>query len=236
MSSAVLHKAQMAILYALRHTNAARFSELMRPTGLQSDAFKFHVRKLVTLGYVEKMPSGAYTLTASGKEFANNLDKHKRAIQQQPKLSAYLVITRAGDGGVPQYLFQKRLRNPFYGFWGCMSGPVRWGEEPEETAARELHKQTGLTATFSVAAFCRTKDYEIQTGTLLEDKLFVILMAHDVRGDPANTWAGGRSTWMTLDELHAEPHHFAMTDKVIAMVREGKTYASETVRYDAAAY
>jgi len=47
----------------------------MKPTELQSDAFKFYARRLRELGYVEKDGDGNYTLTAKGKEFANNLDE-----------------------------------------------------------------------------------------------------------------------------------------------------------------
>src|SRR5687768_2274785 len=94
-----LHRSQISILDTLRHTTEASFSVLMRPTGMQSDTFKFHIRKLLQSGYVEKTSSGVYTLTAVGKEYANDLDDTQRTVQKQPKLSLAIIVNRtAADG------------------------------------------------------------------------------------------------------------------------------------------
>jgi DNA-binding HxlR family transcriptional regulator len=41
-----MHRFEVSILRTLRWSDTARFSDLMRPTGLSSDVFKFHLRKL----------------------------------------------------------------------------------------------------------------------------------------------------------------------------------------------
>ena len=119
-----MHKAQFAILYTLRHCTSARYSQLLRATDLESDTFKFHLRKLIKPGYVHKDASGHYSLTASGKEFANRLDKTQRILQEQPKISLLLVAKRENMTGEAEYLCQQRKRNPYYDFWGCISGPA----------------------------------------------------------------------------------------------------------------
>lgn len=231
MKSQQLHKVEVSILYSLRQAPSARFSELMRPTGLASDTFKFHLRSLVKAGWVEKTPAGVYRLTTSGKEYANNLDEVRRGPQKQPKLSVRLVIPEPNAKGVPRYLFQKRLRNPYFDFWACIGGAVQWGEDFEATAARELTKQTGLTATFKVRAFYRKADYRAGTHDLLEDKLFVVVEATKLRGQLLNDWHGGFNQWMTIEEFKQQPKRFESAYEIIEMVRDKKTYLSRQPHY-----
>jgi len=235
MASQELHRAQLSILRTLRHAPAARYSELLRPTGLESDAFKFHLRKLVRQNYVYKSESGAYELTPSGKEFANNLSKTDRAVQKQPKLSVVIVAMRETDG-TTEYLFQQRLRNPFYDFWGCLSGPVQWGESFELAARREFEKQTGLTAQYTVRSFYRETDRALETDVLLEDKLYVIVIATDVQGEIANTWQKGFNTWMTLAELQGKAKYFASTSEFIQMLTPGTHHRAREAHYADAEY
>lgn len=233
-----LHQAQGAILYALRHGRELRFSELARQSGLDDDAFKFHLRRLTGLRYATKTAAGVYVLTPAGKEFANNLNQTATAVQKQPKLSVLLVVPRPGGPdvgsgstpGEPEYLFQCRYRSPYYGFWSCIGGPLQWGEDAEETAARELGKQSGLSAAFTVRAFYRKRDYA-EDGALLEDKLFTVLEAADVSGELVPEWHGGRAAWMTVAELKRQGKYFESACEVIEMLRTGKTFASARVTY-----
>jgi ADP-ribose pyrophosphatase YjhB (NUDIX family)/predicted transcriptional regulator len=186
-------------LQSLRHTGSARFSELMKPTGLLSDVFKFHLQKLVQLGYVLKTETDAYALTPGGKEFANNLDDVRPQIQKQPKLSVFVVAREPGQAeGEPRYLLQQRRRHPYFGFWGSISGPVRWGEPIEDAARRELGKQTGLAAEMAVRTFYRARDLSRESGAVLEDKLFAVVEAHDVTGELSNAWEHGANASLPL--------------------------------------
>lgn len=225
-----LHKVEISILYSLRHTDAARFTTLMRPTGLISDTFKFHLKKVITLGYVEKRPTGDYHLTAKGREFANNLDDSKLGIQKQPKLSVLLIVAKQTESG-KEFLVQKRLRRPFLGFWGCISGPVQWGEEAEETARRELKKQTGLEGSFHVKSFYRKRDYENGSTTILEDKLFFVIEVSDIKGQLSNEWKGGFNQWMSIDELANQKDRFDSSLEAIEVARTGEYYVSKRAFY-----
>ena len=49
-----IHTAQSSILRELLFHPTAGFSQLQKPTGLDGDHFKFHIARLVELGYVEK--------------------------------------------------------------------------------------------------------------------------------------------------------------------------------------
>jgi predicted transcriptional regulator len=235
MDKIELHKAQAAVLYGLRHVATARFSDLMRLTGLTSDDFKFHVRRLVALGYLEKIADGQYMLTALGKEFANNLDTTRRTVQKQPKLSVLLIVPEPGARNPQRYLFHQRKRNPYLGFWSYVSGPVRWGEEVEVAAARELTKQTGLMADFTVCMFYRQRDYD-KAGVLLEDKLFTVLEASNVAGQLTNMWHGGVQQWMTIDELKNQDKYFEPIGEIFQLVAAGIPYASRKVTYGPGEY
>ena len=203
---------------------------------MDSDVFKFHLRKLVHERYVRKLDAGAYALTPSGKEFANNLSKHNRAVQKQPKLSMAIVASQVSDG-VVQYLFQQRLRHPFYGFWGTPSGPVAWGESIKTAAQREFEKQTGLTATrYVTKGFYRKMDYFEETKELLEDKLFAVVEAAGVQGEIANGWQKGLNTWMTLKELGAQPKYFPSTSEFIDMLGSGEGYRAGAAYYTSSEY
>ncbi len=231
MESSQLHKAQVSILRTIRRAELSRYSHLMRPTGMDSDSFKFHLRKLIKNGFITKTCEGDYQLTPSGKEFANNLDRVNRTVQKQPKLSAIIVASRIDHSGAKQYLFQKRLRHPYWDYWGFISGPVRWGVTPEEAAAHELLKQTGITASFEVRCFYRKQDFVVPDETLLEDKQFIVVEATDLKGELTNTWDGGHNAWLTPEQFQSLDKQFADTLKTLEMLQAGETY-----RLVAAAY
>jgi len=201
-----------AIVTYLRHVPQARYSELQHAANLESDVFKFHVRYLVEQGVIAKQIDGAYILTSSGKEIANNLNESAQKQLKQPKISLLLVLSRQTPKGT-EYLMQKRLRHPFYGYWGLLSGPAQWGEDFTTTAAHELRKQTGLTADLRVCTFLRQRDYT-PASELLEDKLFVVLTAQLQNHEP-QIWKYGENAWMTLAQLREQPHYFSLTEQAI---------------------
>jgi len=223
MNTQEMHRAQFSILRSLRHAKAVRYTELRRPTGLDSDVFKFHLRKMVQQGYVHKLASGEYGLTLSGKEFANNLSKERWAPQKQPKLSVALIAWRERAGRT-EYLLQQRLRNPYFGFWGCLSGLVQWGETFEAAAERELVKQTGLTGKYEVKSFCRQTDRVAVSGEILEDKLFVLVEVSELREGGESKFLRGHNAWLTLEELYAKERHFPSMRLFADVLAKGESY------------
>jgi DNA-binding HxlR family transcriptional regulator len=226
----------MSILHALRYSEAERFSDLMRPTGHTSDTFKFHLRKLVKLGYVIKTEDASYRLTPRGKEYANNLNERLRSTEKQPKLSVSAIVTTKNASGQTLYLMQQRWRNPFYGYWNEIHGRVEWGESFEETARRQLKRQTGLGAAFSTRGFHRVRNYDADGGGLLEDKLFVVMQAGDVAGVLQNDYSGGTNVWLTLEELYVLEKIFPSTLAIIEGLEDGNFYAAQDLDYSPGDY
>jgi len=175
-------------------------------------------------------------LTPTGKELANNLDDTAGMLQRQPKLSLAIIVQKLDQHHQPVFLFQQRQRNPYFGFWSCIGGPVVWGEEAEVTAAKELDKQTGIAADCKVRGFYRLRDFDQGSGRLLEDKLFTVMQATETHGDVANTWHGGHNMWMTLDEFQRQGSYFEPVVDMIEMVQNGTTYSSGTAYYSPEQY
>lgn len=231
MSAPQLHKTQASILHSLRYAESERFNSLMRPTDQTSDTFKFHLRKLVKLGYVTKLENGQYQLTAAGKEYANNLNEALRRTEKQPKVSVLLIVDKLSADGRILYLAQRRSRNPHYGYWSEIHGRAVWGESFEDTAKRQLKRQTSLDAHFTVHSFRRIRDYSSVNKQLLEDKLFVIVRASNISGELTNTYSGGTNAWMTLEELRSQEKVFASTLAIIDELALGPIYTAQDLTY-----
>ncbi len=212
-----IHKAQVSILRELLFHPSANFAKLQKPTGLDSDHFKFHIKRLVELEYVEKTSEGHYTLTQKGKEYAHRLDTDENTIEKQPKLSVALIV----ENKEGKFLSQQRLKQPYYGFWGRLTGKVRWGETLLETAERELLEEAGLTADLRVAGFYHKMDYRKNEGSLLEDKLFVIVYGKNPKGALITDDEGHHNEWLTNEELAKKDKLFESVPEITAMGQQG---------------
>jgi ADP-ribose pyrophosphatase YjhB (NUDIX family)/predicted transcriptional regulator len=197
-----IHIAQTEILRTLLFAPHASFTELCKQTGFSSDHFNFHIKKLIELKMVEKNKDGHYSLTTKGKEYSNQLDTDDRTIEKQPKTGILVVPNRKNNDGIDEFLVQKRKKQPFYDFYMCLTGKVRWGEELMETAARELDEETGLKAKkFELKTIYHKLDYSTETGELLEDKIFYCCSATGLSGKMMKTFEGGENHWLTADEI-----------------------------------
>lgn len=196
--------------------------------------FKFHIRKLVSLGYISKRHDGLYALTPAGKEYTNRLDETTGRTIAQPKASMLLFVRSYRDG--QEYVLAHcRRREPFRDFWGIASAPVLRGVPIREAAARECCKQTGLDAMFEVRGQHRVIDVT-PDGDVLEDKIFIILTTEVDGCPPLHKWYGGESEWLTRAELLAKQKLFPTTGKIFEMFDGGVSFAEDTCVYDLSEY
>lgn len=227
------HKAQKLILRHLLFTKQAGFAELQKQTELTSDHFNFHIKKLVESGYVEKLDDG-YRLSQIGKEYANRMDTDEHEIERQPKVSVALLVERQNNGR-REFLFQQRLKNPYYGLWGRLGGKVRWGEQLADAAARELEEESGLVATFIYKMLYHKRDFDM-AGKLLEDKIFLIMYTNNASGELVERFEGGYNKWMTQDEFLKLDKRFESAHQFVELMDQGVTYFERDFTYDETEY
>lgn len=225
-----IHDAQMAILRELLFHPSVGFAKLQKLTGMTSDHFNFHLQKLIELKMVEKVSRGTYTLTPRGKEYANKLDTDSNTIERQPKTAVILAIERK-NGGKTEYLFQERLKQPYYGFWGFATGKIRWGETILQTAERELMEETGLRADHRISGLYHELVYQTETGEQLEDKMFFVIHCTNTTGELIKQFEGGRNRWMTRDEALKLPKIFTSFDIELDIVSSDETFVERRVEY-----
>lgn len=227
-----IHETQTKILRELLFHPEAGFAELQKPTGLDSDHFKFHIGRLVELGYVEKTDTGKYTLTIKGKEHSNKLDTDTHTMEKQPKLSVGLII----ENEEGKFLTQQRLKQPYFGYWGRPTGKLKWGETFIEGAARELMEETGLTADLTVAGFYHKMDYT-NDGDMLEDKLFCIVYGTNPKGDLIVDDEGHHNEWMSLEELAEKDKVFQSVPAITRLAKgEAAAFMEKKYSYDPSDY
>lgn len=230
-----MHEAQIAIVHHLLFTPEASFSEIQRSTGLTSDHFNFHIKKLIDEAYVEKLEKG-YKLTNKGKEYANRMDTDEKEIEKQPKVSVAITVERKGKNGEREFLFQQRKKNPYFDFWGRAGGKVRWGESIIEAANRELKEETGLEADFEYRLLYHKRDFNKKTGKLLEDKIFLCVYATEYRGELIETFEGGVNQWMTHEEFTTKEKRFTSVDEFLELIDTGQSFVEREFFYDDTEY
>ena len=229
------HPAQVAIMRHLLFTPQAGFAELQKATGLSSDHFTFHIKKLTEQSYVEETEAG-YRLTHKGKEYANRMDTDENEIEKQPKVSVAITLERMGKNGEREFLFQQRKKNPYFDFWGRVGGKVRWGESVIEAARRELLEETGLDAEFEYKMLYHKRDFRKSDGKLLEDKIFLCVYAKNHTGELVEAFEGGVNRWMTVEEFHQQPKRFNSVDEFTELMERGETFAEREFYYDESEY
>lgn len=228
-----LHPAQTHILRELLFHPSAGYAELQKPTGLTSDHFNFHIRRLVELSLVQKLKRGKYRLTPAGKEYANRLDTDQNTIERQPKVAVLLGIERLRNGK-KEYLFQERLKNPWFGFWGIPSGKIRWGETIPDAAARELYEETRLTADISFAGIYHEHTLLDDNPLPQEDKIFFVMHCRNPKGKLLKQFEGGKNAWFAASDAKKLEPRFLSFDLELdvllgkhSLVEEHHHYQSE---------
>lgn len=221
-----LHKIQEAVLRKLWTSDLLRFSDMMAVTDLTSDDFKFHLRKLIKLGLVEKKDDGRYSLSIKGKEFANRFEYGDGQLIYQPKLTTVVYLRHDGDDGGVRYLFHQRRRQPFYGYWGVIGRPVRFGQRFEDAAKEGLKEQTGLDTDVVLKGFYRQRDVASDSEEILEDKLFIVFEAI-WDGRELVHWPHAKAAWMTIDEVKSRPKRFDSCIDMLDHLGDTTTWFSE---------
>lgn len=172
------HYIQRNIVYRLAFTPGLRFGEL-KPDELENKLFTYHLKKVMSIGFVKKSEDGQYELTPEGRRVgAYIFEKQLFFAANRPESVLFLIIRRKTDDA---WLLYKRTVHPLLGRVGFMHALPSITETCEAAAARTCLEKTGLTASFKVLSSGYFKVFE---GSNLESFThFTLLISNDAEGD-----------------------------------------------------
>jgi predicted transcriptional regulator/ADP-ribose pyrophosphatase YjhB (NUDIX family) len=193
-----LHQIQLEILRKLLFKPNATFTELIHGE-TNTMLHSYHIKSLVKSELVQKV-DGKYRLTSKGKEFANRFDteQEKAQVERQPKVGVCCHVFKGSDYE-SEMIVQTRLKEPFFGYKGGITGKVKFGETSFETAEREIAEETGLTGDLYFHGVVHYINYH--QDKLVEDKYFLVFSMLNAHGDFILEGEGFKNEWMTIEEF-----------------------------------
>lgn len=201
-----LHELQKTLLKKLTTEKQMRFNDLLIE-GLGSEHMNYHLKRLIDLDLVTKS-TDRYELTDKGKDYSNLMDDEVEFVEKQPKTSVLLhAVRKAADGSV-EHLLNKRLRHPYFGKIGRLTGKVRFGETLEQAAQRELYEETGLTAGKIELEAVYHKLRHREDGTYVQDSLFYRFFLTDFSGTLIEKTPFQENLWISSRDPNLDKYDF----------------------------
>lgn len=194
------HSIQLNILKKLLFAPYLKYSEMKPAQEMENNQFNFHLDQLIDSGYILKL-GNQYTLSSAGKEYANRIDTDTTKVIRQAKVGVLIFSTKQIDQKT-HYLVYTRLKQPFYGTQGLISGKVRYGEQITETAEREMEEECGLQGKAEIIGCKHYLVYEKTTSQLVEDKVLFICKITEPQGQLRNS-EEGQYHWIAQDQMDA---------------------------------
>lgn len=133
-----MHHIQYSILVQLMKSKICRFSQL-KPKGVESNLFQYHLKKLIKDGYTIKV-NGGYTLSTRGLYAADHHSFELKTTRPQPKIVTLIrIYNENGD-----VLLLPKLNQPFIDSYHLPAGKVHEGEKTKDAAIREAKEKVGI--------------------------------------------------------------------------------------------
>lgn len=200
MNEIKLHYYQKALLKKLVFQPTCKFSELIIE-GLESEHMNYHLKQLIDFELVIKL-NDQYTLTDKGKDYCNLMDDDIASIEKQPKTSILIRAMRKNpQTGEVEHLVNKRLRQPYYGKVGGMTGKIRFGESAQDAAKRELYEETGLIPTKIQLVSIYRKIRKRKNNEPVQDVFMYTFLVTDLEGDLIEKTEFQENFWITQDDV-----------------------------------
>ncbi|MFO0703620.1 MAG: NUDIX domain-containing protein [Patescibacteria group bacterium] len=207
MNQADLHIHQLRLLKKLTLTyTGLNFNKLLIED-ISSDHTNYHLKELVKRNLVEK-DDNYYRLTDLGKEYSGRLDDEIKLLEKQAKTSVIIWAMRKGKDGTIEYLVNKRLRHPYFGKVGRLTGKVRYGERLEDAAKRELFEEAGLESSFVKLDKIYHKVRKRPDGSIVQDNLFYIFFMAKITGKTKSRNYFQENFWITIDDVVNKKYDF----------------------------
>lgn len=138
------HHLQRGIVYRLALEDNLRFSEL-KPETIDNKLFTYHLKKVVSAGYVSKNEDGRYSLTAEGRRLGIRVLSDFQTLADRAHSVLFLVIRRKSDKA---WLLYKRKIQPLVNRVGFMHVTPSPDESVLVTASKLCNERTELKCEF----------------------------------------------------------------------------------------
>ncbi|MBI4144875.1 NUDIX domain-containing protein [Candidatus Woesearchaeota archaeon] len=192
------HDIQRSIILKLIHNPSLSFNELWDKQG-ESNKFAYHVNKLEAVGLIVKIDDGKYRLTDEGRKLSAFIEGDTGGQAAFPTLTIFQLVWHDG-----KLLCQKRLKEPFYGTWGFVSGKQNFGWNIIECAKRDLKEETDLEAdVYTIKGIEQVKTFD--NGKLLFHHFLIAVETHDPKGTLKAKTHKAEHVWLTPGEYKAKP-------------------------------
>ncbi len=202
-----LHIHQLRILKKLTLAPSGLPFSKITLEDISSDHMNYHLKELMKHKLVAKH-NEAYHLTDHGKDYSSHLDDEIRKVEKLPKPSVIVWAMRKRKDGTNEYLVNRRLRHPYFGKVGRLTGKVHYGESIEGAALRELREETGLTARFVKLDKIYHKIRRRPDGTTVQDNIFFIFFLTDIKGKMKKETEFQENFWVTIDDVKNRVYDF----------------------------
>ena len=123
----------------LLYAESLKYSQ-MRPAGVESNHFAYHLEQLVNAGIVAKQGK-QYLLAPQGLALVDRMSQEKMVDRVQPHILTVINLTNAKG----ETLLFQRLFQPYIHRFGFPLGKTHLEETLDQAASRELLEKTGLT-------------------------------------------------------------------------------------------
>ena len=135
-----MHHIQLKILRNLLYSDGSTYAG-MRPKGVESNHFAYHLEQLMREGLVVKDDQKTYRLTADGLALVDRMNPDHLVRRLQPNIVTAIDLTTP-DGKT--LLFERGFQ-PYIHQICLPMGRLHLGEEILPAAERELFEKTGLS-------------------------------------------------------------------------------------------
>jgi len=179
-----------------------RFNDLLID-GLESEHMNYHLKQLIAFGFIEKKNS-IYSLTDEGKDYSNLIDSETELLEKMPKTSIVIRGVKKNEEGNIEHLLTRRLRQPYFGKVGRITGKVRFGETLRQTAERELYEESGLRAkSFNLELIYR-KMRQRENGEWVQDVIFYVFLVKNFDGNLIKNALYQENFWITKKDFYRQ--------------------------------
>lgn len=138
------HHLQRSIVYQLAFSPKLKFTQL-KPDLIDNKLFTYHLKKVVSAGYVAKGEDGLYALTPEGRRLGTRVLQKQQTLVDGAASVLFLVIRRNEDN---QWLLYRRNVHPLLGKTGFMHCAPDYENSITDTAKIKCLERTGVTGDF----------------------------------------------------------------------------------------